>query len=408
VALVIVVLALSITAQPPQLAPSFKASIRGVAMNIRGESLVGSPSPFEVAHEGDFVVSGQILYDTRQNRSSVATHAQSVSPNTTVVRQLHQQVDGLRSSWFNGVCSVPPSPSVYRALWSHFQLTGIELHNGQRLQVYSDALTNSTLYVDASTHLPTRLVKHALFHSPPISGVHIEYEVFGGSIYDLAINASVVDSWNDKAFAIPSVCLQSSGLVCNSTQSTVANVTMVRLHSASYGLANHNTANLVGELQYLCKSKELSPTSKSLISVWIVSVNTSYSQYTFCNFGQCAGWTSRHVGRRANLPVWQFGQCSSADLSNDGVWYSLDASGQCSSSQNVGGDVCYWKQAQRVKTISMQCAVTTTKLSQACAAGLVAGGSWGKYSAAAVALQAALQSCPDLPPPNTVAINNQW
>jgi len=92
----------------------------------------------------------------------------------------------------------------------------------------------------------------------------------------------------------------------------------------------------------------------SYITLYTVSVNTSWGQYELCNNNSCAGLNHHSVGREASFGVGYLGgQCTSNV--GDGNWYSFDVLAHCPNGTTVGTNGCSWAIQGVHKTISADC-----------------------------------------------------
>ena len=96
----------------------------------------------------------------------------------------------------------------------------------------------------------------------------------------------------------------------------VDNVTMslYRYHpSSDWDLADHNLADLAGEAAYICSSLLQEPqgvNSDSLISVYLLQLNSTWGVYAHCNDGDCFPSLPHGVGREAVEGIGYYsGQC---------------------------------------------------------------------------------------------------
>ena len=181
--------------------------------------------------------------------------------------------------------------------------------NGRLCDEYSLTSKNDTLYMDVVTGTnPAVPVRYSVYRNQKFL---VSYT--WGSDLVPNVTASELD--------LPKICTFNNGLgfVCTSKlkharthartrshaggvrsidsivvgaragpQGPVVNMTMYRFHSASdYSLTNHNTADLAGDTGYLCLTGYTS-SKDSIISIFVVSVNSTWGRYALCNAGSCA------------------------------------------------------------------------------------------------------------------------
>ena len=259
------------------LAPSWRATFHGTRVDHKGID-VGS---LTITKHRTRTVQGEIFYDVKNSRSTVAV---SIHEGNATLLDTLMQVGGYQYKWLNGVCTLPPIESPFFELWDEYKRVRSVLENGRVVDIYHHIRNgpNATLAVDHQTGLPLRSVRTRFSHSHVYHAPHsIDFSVIANDEFTLSFDASVVSAWptnpSSSPFTPPPVCLTSTGLVCPTESSVIANISMVRLHDASnYSLANHNTVriettrarahvlimdhmcvcatqgDLTGDVQYLC------------------------------------------------------------------------------------------------------------------------------------------------------------
>lgn len=190
--------------------------------------------------------------------------------------------------------------------------------------------------------LPVQLLLTEPFGSANESAVMSEYMDLYDFSYDLP----------EGVFTTPELCLEPP-YVCPAGD--VVEMDMYRFHEENdYDIAQHNTADLVGEVQYLCT--QLLGNADSQLSKFRVSVNTTWGQYGMCNSGICSGGLAGTVGHESagHFGTPKAGQCDA----NEGIgnWFSLELASECASGEVVGTDGCAWQgPIEWYKTISIDC-----------------------------------------------------
>jgi len=132
----------------------------------------------------------------------------------------------------------------------------------------------------------------------------------------------------------------------------VETVQFYRFHTEDYSLDNTNVADGLGDATFVCLAASFS--NDSLVSLYSVSVNTTWGQYALCNFNVCVAEQHHLVGQEAPSGfTHDGGQCNlTTGLGN---WYSLDDGGKCSPDSPVGTDGCTWQELALNKTITASC-----------------------------------------------------
>lgn len=155
---------------------------------------------------------------------------------------------------------------------------------------------------------------------------------------------------------------------------SIEDTPMIRFHDmGDYTLRNKNTADMLGDTAFICMTSELDMRpGTTAISKFIISTNTSWGQYGFCNNDECIGGNKWSVGREATTGLLPYGgQC--ADLSQVGTWYSLRADAMCedgpSGTSALNAGKCAWQVKQLVKTIDLSCLASHSFLDQCVADG---------------------------------------
>jgi len=141
-------------------------------------------------------------------------------------------------------------------------------------------------------------------------------------------------------------------------------------------LANRNTGDVLGDVSFVCTQGSSALYRSKLITHWSVTVDTSFGQYSLCNFNGtsnvCTGPPEmlKHVGRRSSQmsgggPV--MGQCSP---NNDvGSQYSFPSESQCPDGILPGqpdSNGCAWA-ARAVRTVQASCVMEERDLLAVCA-----------------------------------------
>jgi len=203
-----------------------------------------------------------------------------------------------------------------------------------------------------------------------------------------------------SVFVPPYYC-QGDGFICPNGK--VEDIEIYRFHpETAYTLDNRNAADLLGDTAYVCYAHSFGV--DSYITLFTISVNSSWGQYALCNEGICAGLNNHSVGREASYGVGYLGgQCSNNKLS--GSWYSFNEVGECENGTTVGTDGCSWAIREQQKTISASC-LQDLGFFNACT---VDGGP-PYYSAQIIFMQAFLYNtteeggCPNTQPPTEVPL----
>eukprot|EP01094_Clydonella_sp_ATCC50884_P017389 TRINITY_DN3015_c0_g1_i1.p2 TRINITY_DN3015_c0_g1~~TRINITY_DN3015_c0_g1_i1.p2 ORF type:complete len:442 (-),score=91.68 TRINITY_DN3015_c0_g1_i1:2749-4074(-) len=161
--------------------------------------------------------------------------------------------------------------------------------------------------------------------------------------------------------ALPKTCSQEAqDYICPG--GSIKDLEMIRFHSAGdYTLKNKNVADMLGDTAFICMTTDLDMRpGSSWISKFIITTNTSWGQYGFCNNDACMGGNAWSVGREATTGLLAYGgQCQ--DLTNVGAWYSLREDAECNDTsaearrRSIEEGTCAWQTKQLVKTIDLSC-----------------------------------------------------
>ena len=262
------------------LAPSWRATVHGGSLVTHGFQVGHTVLEFPL----EKIAQGEIFYDAHNSRSTYALKIERTNASFVLIKQ---QVDQKTYSVFSGVCTVPPTSNSFQPYWSQFVYNRTVVEDGRVVDIFMNR--NSPVYpslvvLDRETALPVRMEKATFTEfATSFNGTGSSIELALWTSYDMTgrFNASVVSAWptnpSSSPFTPPPVCLTSTGLVCPTESSVIANISMVRLHDASnYSLANHNTVriettrarahvlimdhmcvcatqgDLTGDVQYLC------------------------------------------------------------------------------------------------------------------------------------------------------------
>lgn len=167
----------------------------------------------------------------------------------------------------------------------------------------------------------------------------------------------------DQIFEVAPSCL-GQGEVCSPDPAAPNGVELLDVyvfHDANnFSLINVNVADALGDTFFVCGAVMSDQfTYFQWVSWWEISVNISYGQYQFCNFGSCMGGNKHLVGREGAEGIGEHaGQCTSGPGSANsilGTWYSLPEEGVCDEGAEVGTNGCTWQVVGRMKTINASC-----------------------------------------------------
>lgn len=141
-----------------------------------------------------------------------------------------------------------------------------------------------------------------------------------------------------------------------------------------YNLSDENTADLPGDVYFLCVDVLRGHTSVdkyNVVSRYEITMDVEWGPYALCNGypGQCWGdavpdWT--RVGRETSfgLNPDHGGQC--ANSSDQGFWFSLPAKAKCESMDELNAGRCAWFVVNRIKTVNLTCIFDTNGMRDAC------------------------------------------
>lgn len=140
-----------------------------------------------------------------------------------------------------------------------------------------------------------------------------------------------------------------------------------RIHPGDdWKFSNRNIADVLGDVGYICEIP--ADSTDSLLTVFELTVNTTWGQYALCNANVCVGGTPGTVGHTGTDHYGEplAGQCSG----NEGIgnWFSIVEESECQEDEEVGDNGCAWKGPLRIlKTITHACLVERGFM-EACAA----------------------------------------
>mmetsp|Transcript_4951 Transcript_4951/g.15114 ORF Transcript_4951/g.15114 Transcript_4951/m.15114 type:complete len:288 (-) Transcript_4951:38-901(-) len=179
-----------------------------------------------------------------------------------------------------------------------------------------------------------------------------------------------VSSFPAGTFELPSICTSTDpvGFYCNSTDPNgIRKTSVYNFHKPTVtSLLNQNTADVIGDAYFICEiltgKRPGSTVQGEYLSLWDVTMNSTYGQYCQCNEGPnaqwvCTGGNTLAVGREApdDIVLPAGGQCTHHP--KVGEWFSLPAQCACSADQRIGENGCAWRTERLRKTISGQCLV---------------------------------------------------
>lgn len=310
-------------------------------------------------------MAGVFYYDEPRQQSTFAVRLTSngTAGAPLEIIETRQQTMGFRYTSLAGMCPRPPTTAAFSPPWQSFLYQRTVVENGRAVLLYKSMFADTFVVLDAKSGAPLRTSNRQLRAPNTYNGTWSEYSFLTHAMYNIEFYNTTIyedNNGNDDAAAAaaverkededpsvyepPAICRNQTeityegggssvgGLLCPSNPSSIVNISMVRTHSSGdYSLTNHNTADMRGDTQYVQQERgrthartlarslthslivnsrtrficmrNLSPQDTSLVSTFMVAVNTSFGPYTFCNFGFCAGWQSGRVGRRVN---WRY------------------------------------------------------------------------------------------------------
>eukprot|EP01102_Stenamoeba_stenopodia_P020186 TRINITY_DN7788_c0_g1_i1.p1 TRINITY_DN7788_c0_g1~~TRINITY_DN7788_c0_g1_i1.p1 ORF type:complete len:433 (+),score=79.90 TRINITY_DN7788_c0_g1_i1:217-1515(+) len=162
-----------------------------------------------------------------------------------------------------------------------------------------------------------------------------------------------------EVFATAQSCYTNGTACAPSSNGTVETLDFYVFHSPDdFNLANVNVADLEGDTYFVCNTLRSGGLFSYFqwLSWWQIQVNTSWGQYSYCNFGSCFGGSPSLVGREAAEGFGEYeGQCGDFPNNVVGSWFSLPTDGMCAPGKQVGDDGCSWQVVGRLKTINSTC-----------------------------------------------------
>jgi len=174
--------------------------------------------------------------------------------------------------------------------------------------------------------------------------------LYNETIYITMEFPNLVQSVNSQVFDPPDYCF-GHGIVCEG--GNVTDMLTYRFHPpGELSLDNRNTGDALGDTAFVCLAGLSGPDQH--ISLFEVTVNTSWGQYQLCNFNSCVGISVDTVGHEATDGIkFQGGQCDT-NL-NVGNWFSFNSTFKCQNNSAVGTNNCAWIQQETLKTIDGAC-----------------------------------------------------
>lgn len=136
-------------------------------------------------------------------------------------------------------------------------------------------------------------------------------------------------------------------------------------HDANYFVLNNtNVADQLGDVAFVCLDMETNLFEDfQWVSGYVIEWNTTWGEYSYCNYGTCWGGSVDRVGREGSEGVgYLTGQCT--NNSNTGSWYALPPYSEelCPEYANgtigINGTVwygCGWNIIKKIKTINSTC-----------------------------------------------------
>jgi len=179
-------------------------------------------------------------------------------------------------------------------------------------------------------------------------------------------------------------------------------LTVYRLHSkdSPVTLANRNAGDALAGWDILCKPSKLGANwSGSLVTKYVVSVNTSWGPYQPCRYqpdqdlNVCSKPQRTSVGREIGLGFdhpKQAGTGQCYDSKEVGFWFSFPEEGQCALTHDIDANECSWSSSVALHSADAECLAE-----RACKEG---DGRPATYADALARLRPAFKACPDVTP----------